>query len=234
MEIESTVPAIIEELLVQEKTARLNSEAHKSVELLVQITELLYRNRQYDELFAQLVSLSKKRGQSKKAITSMVQQCMGYIETLSNLDFKLRLIETLKEVCDKKIYLEVEYARCCLMMVKWNENQANIEKAANIMQEVQVETYGSMDKREKLEFILYQMKIMIKLKDVVRLFIVSKKIQPKSLEVPRVFRTPPLTTSASSSTPTWCSTTRRSTATSRSLATSRPSSTPCTPTPPST
>jgi 26S proteasome regulatory subunit N5 len=43
------------------------------------------------------------------------------------------LIETLKDVCDKKIYLEVEYARCCLMMVKWNENQANIEKAANIM-----------------------------------------------------------------------------------------------------
>ena len=86
------------------------------------------------------------------------------------------MIETLKDVCDKKIYLEVEYARCCLMMVKWNENQANIEKAANIMQEVQVETYGSMDKREKLEFILYQMKIMIKLNDLVRLYIVSKKV----------------------------------------------------------
>lgn len=44
------------------------------------------------------------------------------------------------------------------------------------MQEVQVETYGSMDKREKLEFILYQMKIMIKLNDIVRLYIVSKKV----------------------------------------------------------
>ena len=80
---------------------------------------------------------------------------MTYIDHLSNLNFKLELIETLKEVTDKKIYLEVEYARCCLMMVKFNENQQNIEQAAKIMQEVQVETYGSMDKREKLEFILY-------------------------------------------------------------------------------
>lgn len=39
-----------------------------------------------------------------------------------------------------------------------------------------------MDKREKLEFILYQMKIMIKKLDYTRLFIISKKIEPKNLE----------------------------------------------------
>lgn len=62
---------------------------------------------------------------------------------------------TLKEVCDKKIFLEVEYARCCLWLVKLKENEKDIEEAAKILQEVQVETYGSMDRREKLEFILY-------------------------------------------------------------------------------
>jgi len=45
-----------------------------------------------------------------------------------------------------------------------------------------VETYGSMDKREKLEFILYQMRIMIKKQDYVRLFIISKKINKKNIE----------------------------------------------------
>eukprot|EP01016_Furgasonia_blochmanni_P046460 TRINITY_DN669_c0_g2_i10.p1 TRINITY_DN669_c0_g2~~TRINITY_DN669_c0_g2_i10.p1 ORF type:complete len:287 (+),score=120.58 TRINITY_DN669_c0_g2_i10:713-1573(+) len=39
-----------------------------------------------------------------------------------------------------------------------------------------------MDRREKLEFILYQMKIMIKKNDYVRLFIISKKINRKNLE----------------------------------------------------
>jgi hypothetical protein len=88
----------------------------------VAIAQLLFDHRLYEELFNQLKNLTKKRGQSKKAITSMVQLCMVFIDQLSNLDVKLGLIATLKEVTDKKIYLEVEYARCCLMMVKWNEN----------------------------------------------------------------------------------------------------------------
>lgn len=47
---------------------------------------------------------------------------------------------------------------------------------------MQVETYGSMDKREKLEFILYQMRIMIKKLDYTRLIIISKKIEEKNLQ----------------------------------------------------
>jgi hypothetical protein len=44
---------------------------------------------------------------------------MTYIDPLSNLDIKLELIKTIKDFADKKIYLEVKYARYCLMMVKW-------------------------------------------------------------------------------------------------------------------
>lgn len=38
-----------------------------------------------------------------------------------------------------------------------------------------------MDKREKLEFILYQMKIMLKKKDYVRFYIISKKINENNI-----------------------------------------------------
>lgn len=38
-----------------------------------------------------------------------------------------------------------------------------------------------MDKREKLEFILYQMKIMLKKEDYVRFFIISKKINENNI-----------------------------------------------------
>lgn len=77
--------------------------------------------------------------------------------------------------------MQVEYARCVLMIVKNKEDDNDILEAANILQEVQVETYGSMDKREKLEFILYQMKIMLKKKDFVRFFIISKKINENNI-----------------------------------------------------
>lgn len=43
--------------------------------------------------------------------------------------------------------IQVEYARCVLMIVKNKEDDNDILEAANILQEVQVETYGSMDKR---------------------------------------------------------------------------------------
>jgi 26S proteasome regulatory subunit N5 len=46
-----------------------------------------------------------------------------------------------------------------------------------------VETYGSMDYREKIEFILYQMRLLIRKEDWVRLMIVSRKINTKYLEV---------------------------------------------------
>lgn len=38
-----------------------------------------------------------------------------------------------------------------------------------------------MDKREKLEFILYQLKIMLKKKDYVRFYIISKKINENNI-----------------------------------------------------
>ena len=47
---------------------------------------------------------------------------------------------------------------------------------------VQVETYGSMEKREKVEFILEQMRLCLAKKDYIRTQIISKKISPKYFE----------------------------------------------------
>lgn len=111
---------------------------------------------------------------------------MGYISSIDQEDVRMDFVATMKEVCEKKIYLEVEYARCCMMIVKHKEKQGasreDILEAAKIMENVQVETYGSMDKFEKLEFILYQMKLNILLKDFTKLIIVSKKVNLKFFE----------------------------------------------------
>jgi len=100
------------------------------------------------------VFLSKKRGQPKKAQIEIVQMAMTQLKTL-DLDNKLGMINAIMKVSEKKIFLEVEYARCVLMLTQYKEDDNQIADAAKILQEVQVETYGSMDKREKLEFILY-------------------------------------------------------------------------------
>jgi 26S proteasome regulatory subunit N5 len=40
---------------------------------------------------------------------------MQEIKTLP-IDLKLQMIDAVMKVCEKKIYLEVEYARCVLML----------------------------------------------------------------------------------------------------------------------
>ena len=59
--------------------------------------------------------------------------------------------------------------------------QKEYNKAADIIQEVQIETYGSIDKKDKLDYILYQVWIMLLNKDYVRMFLISKKIDPPHL-----------------------------------------------------
>lgn len=49
-----------------------------------------------------------------------------------------------------QIYVEVERARLTHKLAKMKELDGDINEAANFMQELQVETYGSMDKREKV------------------------------------------------------------------------------------
>lgn len=55
-------------------------------------------------------------------------------------------------------------------------------EAANLLQELQVETFGSMERREKVELLLEQIRLGLAKKDYIRTQIVSKKIQVKFFE----------------------------------------------------
>lgn len=57
-----------------------------------------------------------------------------------------------------KIYVEVERARLTHRLSKTQENDGQVLLAAKTMQELQLETYGSMDRKEKVELILEQVK----------------------------------------------------------------------------
>jgi len=58
-----------------------------------------------------IVTLSKRRSQLKQAITKMVQEAYELVEKTPDLDTKLKLIETLRNVTTGKIFVENERAR---------------------------------------------------------------------------------------------------------------------------
>lgn len=77
------------------------------------------------------------------------------------------------------MYVEVERARLTHKLAKIKEDEGNITEAANVIQELQVETYGSMERKEKVELILEQMRLCLAKKDYIRTQIISKKINTK-------------------------------------------------------
>ena len=98
----------------------------------------------------------------------MVQECCKWISegTLPSKDVELELISTLRTVTEGKIYVEVERARMTHRLSKMKEEEGEVEEASKIMQELQVETYGSMDRKEKVNDIHFWSKSKIALEPV--------------------------------------------------------------------
>ncbi|XP_064478635.1 26S proteasome non-ATPase regulatory subunit 12-like isoform X2 [Ornithodoros turicata] len=166
-------------LMSLEKQTRTGGDTHSTARVLVAVVRLCFECKDYDALNEQVVAMTKRRSQMKQAVAKMVQECLGYVDKLPDKQTQLRLIDTLRTVTAGKIYVEVERARLTHKLAKMKEEEGNVAEAATIMQELQVETFGSMDKREKVELILEQMRLCLAKKDHVRTQIISKKIATK-------------------------------------------------------
>lgn len=174
----------LDTLLSLEKQTRTGGDTHSTSRVLVTIVRLCFESGDWAALNEQVLGLTKRRSQMKQAVAKMVQECLTYIDKLPDKETQLRLIDTLRTVTAGKIYVEVERARLTHKLAQMKEAEGNVAEAATIMQELQVETFGSMDKREKVELILEQMRLCLAKKDYVRTQIISKKIAPKFFDDP--------------------------------------------------
>lgn len=129
----------------------------------------------------QTLMLSKKHSQLKQAITRMVQTVVGFLDETPDLQTKLAVIETLRTVTEGKIFVEVERARVTRILSDIKKEQGDVKAATEILCELQVETFGSMDRREKTEFILAQVALCIESGDWTQASILARKISTRYL-----------------------------------------------------
>lgn len=186
LKAEATQPgnmnATLEKMLAVEKTYRLQADFTGTPRVCVAILEVLHTANDWKGLNEHIILLSKRRAQLKQAIAAMVKEAMKYVDAAPSLDVKTELIETLNNVTSGKIFVEVEKARLTRMLAKIKEEQGKVEEAAEIMQEVAVETYGALSKHEKLFFIEEQVRLCLDKKDFIRAQILARKINPRSFE----------------------------------------------------
>eukprot|EP00922_Rhytidocystis_sp_ex-Travisia-forbesii_P055631 GHVS01082402.1.p1 GENE.GHVS01082402.1~~GHVS01082402.1.p1 ORF type:complete len:470 (+),score=72.75 GHVS01082402.1:31-1440(+) len=171
----------IDELLVLEKKSRQSSDAKSCSRICSEILTLYREAGDWVTLREYVTLLCRKRGQLKKSVVDMVRLCTQWLDDLQG-DGKWALIQTLIQVTEGKIFVEVERARLTLVCAQIKETEGAIEEAATLLQEVQVETFGAMERREKAEFVLQQMRLVLLRRDMVRCQIISRKLNLKLLE----------------------------------------------------
>ncbi|MBW0509753.1 hypothetical protein O181_049468 [Austropuccinia psidii MF-1] len=173
----------LEKLLALEKQTRNASDLTSTTRILVKIVSVVFESQDIDGLCLHVHQLARKHGQLRQATSSMVEKVMSFLDLVDQKS-KTKLINSLREVTDGKIYLEVQRARLTKQLAQINESEGATSLANDLMQELQVETFGSMKRREKMDFILEQMRLLRVQKDWEKLAIVSKKINSKWLAEP--------------------------------------------------
>ncbi|KAF7281513.1 hypothetical protein GWI33_004593 [Rhynchophorus ferrugineus] len=172
----------LDQLLALEKQTRTGADMISTGRVLVAICQICREAKNWNALNEHIIMLTKRRSQLKQAVAKMVQECCTYVDQTPDKETMIKLIDTLRQVTEGKIYVEVERARLTHKLAKIREDEGNIQEAASIIQELQVETYGSMEKKEKVELILEQMRLCLAKQDYIRTQIISKKINTKFFE----------------------------------------------------
>ncbi|KAI9758172.1 MAG: 40S ribosomal protein S27 [Chaenotheca gracillima] len=175
----SNVQAALDKLVSLEKQTRQASDLASTSRLLVGIVTICKDSEDWSLLNEQVLLMSKKHGQLKQATTKMVQVVMTFLNDTPNDETKMSVIETLRTVTEGKIFLEVERARVTRILSEMKLAKGDLDSAADILCELQVETFGSMARREKTEFILKQVELCMEKGDWVQASILIRKISTK-------------------------------------------------------
>eukprot|EP00592_Proboscia_alata_P010582 CAMPEP_0194352606 /NCGR_PEP_ID=MMETSP0174-20130528/1037_1 /TAXON_ID=216777 /ORGANISM="Proboscia alata, Strain PI-D3" /LENGTH=464 /DNA_ID=CAMNT_0039120791 /DNA_START=43 /DNA_END=1437 /DNA_ORIENTATION=+ len=183
-------------LAALEKRCRVGNDSPNLVKVCETSLQLCKDCSNDEALIATLKTLSTRRSQKTKAVSALVSKALPWVLDMSedakpgtplpvstDEQKKIReeMVICLRDITNGKIFLEAERARLTRALATLYEQDGKIAEAADTLQEVHVETYGAISKREKVEFILEQMRLTLAKRDWTRAAIVSRKINRKAI-----------------------------------------------------
>jgi 26S proteasome regulatory subunit N5 len=178
------LPGVLANLLALEKKTRLAADAKSTVLVCTAIIQACWDAKDYKGVNEHISILTKRRAQLQKAIESVIQHGAKLAKEIDTTqsgaeEIQRELIETLRTVSSGKMFVELERAQLTKILADMEERAGNVKEAADILQEIQVETIGSMDVQEKADYLLEQVRLVLLKKDYVRTEIIAKKLAVK-------------------------------------------------------
>eukprot|EP01028_Stygiella_incarcerata_P003577 TRINITY_DN1732_c0_g1_i1.p1 TRINITY_DN1732_c0_g1~~TRINITY_DN1732_c0_g1_i1.p1 ORF type:complete len:477 (-),score=136.80 TRINITY_DN1732_c0_g1_i1:181-1485(-) len=172
---EGHLETVLNDLLSVEKEARNAENNDLTAKVLVSFVEIAGDAQRWDLLTEYVFLLCKRRRQIKHAITEMVRKAMTYVDSVGEEE-RQTFVKSLQTVCEGRIHLEREHALLCQMLAGMHENEGDLDQAARIIRLPKVETIGSMELRERAEYILEQMRLTIRNAEYLEAKMLSRKI----------------------------------------------------------
>eukprot|EP00474_Spongospora_subterranea_P008632 CRZ09090.1 hypothetical protein [Spongospora subterranea] len=176
-----SLPEYLDTLLSLEKKTRLSSDLSSSKVVVLAILNLIFELQKWDVLNDHFRLLCKRRAQLKPIVQIVVQEGVKFVDKVTSKSVKVELINVLREVSEGKIFVELERARLTRILASMLEADGKISEAADTLQDVQVEIMGTMEKVEKAEFLLEQIRLTMDKNDFVRAEIICKKVNKSVL-----------------------------------------------------
>ena len=173
----------LKKLIDEEKATRLENEYEKNRGICKNILEIIHGRNDFQNFLKLFEYLTQRRNQSRESIISMVKYCINDI--LPNLKTNKEssdLLNTIIKVTEGKIFVEYEYSQAIKKMTEIHLMNNQIDEAAKLIQDVQIEAFGSLESDYKIDYILFQMHVLIEKGDFIRTLIVSNKIKRNHLD----------------------------------------------------
>ena len=170
-----------EMILSLEKTARTQFDAQTVSNLCTLLATLHFEKGTITSLCETITLLVRRRGQLKRPIVDLVTLASSWLPPMEKSN-RLELLHCLTGITEGKMFVEAERARLRMMEAHMLESEGKLDEAVAILQDEQVEIIVNMEKREKTEYILDQMRVVLLNGDFIRLQIISRKINTKQLD----------------------------------------------------
>ena len=173
----------LKKLIDEEKVTRLENEFEKNRNICKQILSLLQNRNDFPNYLKLFEYLTQRRNQSRESIISMVKSGLNDIlPNIKNSKDSSDLLQTIIKVTEGKIFVEFEYSQAIRKMTEIHLMNNQIDDAAKLIQDVQIEAFGSLDNKYKVDYILFQMLVLLEKGDYIRTLIVSNKIKRNHLD----------------------------------------------------
>ena len=173
----------LKKLIDEEKVTRLEGEFEKNKNICVKIFSILQKRNDFQNFLKIFEYLTQRRNQSRESVIYMVKNCLNEIlPNLKNHKDSTDLLQTIIKVTEGKIFVEYEYSQAIRKMTEIYLMNNKIVEAAKLIQDVQIEAFGSLENDYKVDYILFQMQVLLEKGDYVRTLIVSNKIKRNHLD----------------------------------------------------